>query len=183
MNKKIEISVWLLCLLVIGFWFIGYTTQYQRPAKIEYIEVVKEVEVVVTDTIYVDKIIEEKIYVPKYITQIERDTVNVEVIKEVIVEKPVEIIKKVYVEKPIDRIVNVPVNERKLFLGFGYQYDLENYFSGANIKLIHKTPKDKMFSLDVGFRNDLLDKETNVGRLRPYVGGSIYFRIDNPDKK
>jgi|DEB0MinimDraft_10_1074344.scaffolds.fasta_scaffold44603_2 hypothetical protein len=182
MNKKIEISVWLLCLLVIGFWFIGYTTQYQRPAKIEYIEVVKEVEVVVTDTIYVDKIIEEKIYVPKYITQIERDTINVEVIKEVIVEKPVEIIKKVYVEKPIDRIVNVPVNERKLFLGFGYQYDLENYFSGANIKLIHKTPKDKMFSLDVGFRNDLLDKETNVGRLRPYIGGSIYFRIDNPNK-
>ena len=181
MNKKIEISIWLLGLLIIGFWFIGYTTQYQRPAVIKEVEVIKEV--VVTDTIYVDKIIEEKIYVPKYITQIERDTVNVEVIKEVIVEKPVEIIKKVYVEKPIDRIVNVPVNERKLFLGFGYQYDLENYFSGANIKLIHKTPKDKMFSLDVGFRNDLLDKETNVGRLRPYVGGSIYFRIDNPDKK
>jgi hypothetical protein len=40
-----------------------------------------------------------------------------------------------------------------------------------------------MFSLDVGFRNDLLDVDTNVGRLRPYVGGSIYFRIDNPDKK
>jgi len=75
MNKKIEISVWLLCLLIIGFWLIGYLTQYQRPAKIEYVEVVKEV--IVTDTIYVDKIIEEKIYVPKYITKIERDTVNV----------------------------------------------------------------------------------------------------------
>ena len=62
MNKKIEISVWLLCLIVIGFWFIGYTTQYQRPAKIEYIEVVKEVEVVVTDTIYVDKIIDCLLY-------------------------------------------------------------------------------------------------------------------------
>jgi len=183
MNKKIEISVWLLCLIVIGFWFIGYTTQYQRPAKIEYIEVVKEVEVVVTDTIYVDKIIEEKIYVPKYITQIERDTIKVEVPVEVIVEKQIPITKKVYVDKVVDRLVEVPVNEKKLFLGFGYQYDFENYFSGANIKLIHKTPKDKMFSLDVGFRNDLLDKETNVGRLRPYVGGSIYFRIDNPDKK
>jgi hypothetical protein len=182
MNKKIEISVWLLCLLVIGFWFIGYTTQYQRPAKIEYIEVVKEVEVVVTDTIYVDKIIEEKIYVPKYITQIERDTIKVEVPVEVIVEKQIPITKKVYVDKVVDRLVEVPVNEKKLFLGFGYQYDLENYFSGANIKLIHKTPKDKMFSLDVGFRNDLLDKETNVGRLRPYIGGSIYFRIDNPNK-
>ena len=183
MNKKIEISIWLLGLLIIGFWFIGYTTQYQRPAKIEYVEVVKEVEVVVTDTIYVDKIIEEKIYVPKYITQIERDTIKVEVPVEVIVEKQIPITKKVYVDKVVDRLVEVPVNEKKLFLGFGYQYDFENYFSGANIKLIHKTPKDKMFSLDVGFRNDLLDVETNVGRLRPYVGGSIYFRIDNPDKR
>jgi hypothetical protein len=39
-----------------------------------------------------------------------------------------------------------------------------------------------MFSLDVGFRNDLLDLETGVGKLRPYIGGSIYFRIDNPNK-
>jgi len=181
MNKKILIPVWLLCLLVIGFWAIGYFTQYQRPAIIKEVEVIKEV--VVTDTIYVDKIIEEKIYVPKYITQIERDTIEVEVLKEVIVEKPVEVLKTVYVDKVVDRIVETPVIEPKLFLGFGYQYDFENYFSGANIKLIHKTPRDKMFSLDVGFRNDLLDKETNVGRLRPYVGGSIYFRIDNPDKK
>jgi len=181
MNKKILIPVWLLCLLVIGFWAIGYFTQYQRPAIIKEVEVIKEVDV--TDTIYVDKIIEEKIYVPKYITQIERDTIEVEVLKEVIVEKPVEVLKTVYVDKVVDRIVETPVIEPKLFLGFGYQYDFENYFSGANIKLIHKTPRDKMFSLDVGFRNDLLDKETNVGRLRPYVGGSIYFRIDNPDKK
>jgi len=98
----------------------------------------------------------------------------------VIVETQVPVIKKVYVDKPVDRFVNVPVVEPKWFLGFGYQYDLENYFSGANIKLIHKTPKYKMFSLDVGFRNDLLDVDTNVWRLRPYVGGSIYFRIDKP---
>lgn len=180
MNKKILIPVWLLCLLIVGFWAIGYFTQYQRPAIIKEVEVIKEV--VVTDTIYVDKIIEEKIYVPKYITQIERDTINVEVIKEVIVEKPVEVLKTVYVDKVIDRLVEVPVVEPKLFLGFGYQYDFDNYFSGANIKLIHKTPRDKMFSLDVGFRNDLLDKETNVGQLRPYIGGSIYFRIDRPEK-
>ena len=50
MNKKILIPVWLLCLLVIGFWAIGYFTQYQRPAIIKEVEVIKEV--VVTDTIY-----------------------------------------------------------------------------------------------------------------------------------
>ena len=42
-------------------------------------------------------------------------------------------------------------------------------------QLLHKTPKDKMFSLDLGFRNDLLDEQTNVGELRPYVGGINIF--------
>ena len=142
-----------------------------------------EVEVVKTiiDSVYVDNIIEKKIYYPKYITQIERDTV--EVIKEIIVEKPVTKIKKIYRERKVEKIVEVPVNVKKMFIGFGYQYDVGNYFSGASIRLLHKTPKDKMFSLDLGFRNDLLDVQSNVGELRPYVGASIYFRIDNPDKK
>ena len=56
----------------------------------------------------------------------------------------------------------------------------DSELSGANVQLLHKFKSDKMFSLDVGFRNDLLDKETGVGKLRPYVGGTIYFRIDKP---
>ena len=158
--------------------------QYFNPT-IKEVELIKEVEVEVVktiiDSVYVDNIIEKKIYYPKYITQIERDTV--EVIKEIIVEKPVTKIKKIYRERKVEKIVEVPVNVKKMFIGFGYQYDVGNYFSGANIKLVHKTPKDKMFSLDLGFRNDLLDTQTNVGELRPYIGASIYFRIDNPDKK
>ena len=158
--------------------------QYFNPT-IKEVEIIKEVEVevvkTIVDSIYVDNIIEKKIYYPKYITQIERDTV--EVIKEIIVEKPVTKIKKIYRERKVEKIVEVPVNVKKMFIGFGYQYDVGNYFSGANIKLVHKTPKDKMFSLDLGFRNDLLDTQTNVGELRPYIGASIYFRIDNPDKK
>ena len=158
--------------------------QYFNPT-IKEVEIVKEVEVevvkTIVDSIYVDNIIEKKIYYPKCITQIERDTV--EVIKEIIVEKPVTKIKKIYRERKVEKIIEVPVNVKKMFIGFGYQYDVGNYFSGANIKLLHKTPKDKMFSLDLGFRNDLLDTQTNVGELRPYIGASIYFRIDNPDKK
>ena len=180
MKKKIEINIILLSVLIIGAWTIGYFNQYYREPIIKEVEVIREV--VVTDTIYVDKLIEEKIYVPKYITQIERDTIEVEVPVEVIVETQVPVIKKVYVDKIVNNTIEVPVNESKTFLGFGYQYDLNNYFSGANIKLVHKTPKDKMFSLDVGFRNDLLDIETNVGKIRPYIGGSIYFRIDNSNK-
>jgi len=180
MKKKIEINIILLCLLIIGTWAIGYFTQYQRPITIKEVEIIKEIEVVVTDTVYVDKIVEEKIYVPKYITQIQKDTIKVEVMNEVFVDRPIEVLKTVYVDKFVDKVIEVPPTPTgKLFLGFGYQYDLENYFSGANIKLLHKTPKDKMFSLDLGFRNDLLNKETGVGELRPYVGGTIYFRIDN----
>ena len=156
--------------------------QYFNPT-IKKVELIKEVEVEVVktiiDSVYVDNIIEKKIYYPKYITKVD----TVEVIKEIIVEKPVSKIKKIYRERKVEKIVEVPVNVKKMFIGFGYQYDVGNYFSGASIRLLHKTPKDKMFSLDLGFRNDLLDVQSNVGELRPYVGASIYFRIDNPDKK
>ena len=152
--------------------------QYFNPT-IKEVELIKEVEVEVVktiiDSVYVDNIIEN----PKYITKVD----TVEVIKEIIVEKPVTKIKKIYRERKVEKIVEVPVNVKKMFIGFGYQYDVGNYFSGASIRLLHKTPKDKMFSLDLGFRNDLLDVQSNVGELRPYVGASIYFRIDNPDKK
>jgi hypothetical protein len=158
--------------------------QYFNPT-IKEVELIKEVEVevevvkTIIDSVYVDNIIEKKIYYPKYITKVD----TVEVIKEIIVEKPVTKIKKIYRERKVEKIVEVPVNVKKMFIGFGYQYDVGNYFSGASIRLLHKTPKDKMFSLDLGFRNDLLDVQSNVGELRPYVGASIYFRIDNPDKK
>ena len=111
--------------------------QYFNPT-IKEVEIIKEVEVevvkTIVDSIYVDNIIEKKIYYPKYITQIERDTV--EVIKEIIVEKPVTKIKKIYRERKVEKIVEVPVNVKKMFIGFGYQYDVGNYFSGANIKLV-----------------------------------------------
>jgi len=175
--KKIDYKLWI----IIGL--IGLSLfQYFNPT-IKEVELIKEVEVEVVktiiDSVYVDNIIEKKIYYPKYITKVD----TVEVIKEIIVEKPVTKIKKIYRERKVEKIVEVPVNVKKMFIGFGYQYDVGNYFSGASIRLLHKTPKDKMFSLDLGFRNDLLDVQSNVGELRPYVGASIYFRIDNPDKK
>ena len=76
------------------------------------------------------------------------------------------------------QLLKYELPQKKLFLGFGYQYDLDNFFSGSNVKFLHKFKSDKMFGIDVGFRNDLLDRETGVGKLRPYIGGSIYFRLD-----
>ena len=169
----------IISLLIISAWAVGYFNQHYRAPKIEYVEIEKLQTVI--DSIYVEKLVEKKVYVPKYITNTITDTVEVEVIKEVIVEKPVEVIKEVIVDRPVDVFVpKYELPEAKWYAGSSYQYDLENYLSGANVQLLHKFKSDKMFSLDVGFRNDLLDKETSVGKLRPYVGGTIYFRIDKP---
>ena len=171
-NKLLK---WII-LFLLSIFVLGLVTCEQKPQIIEK-EIIKEV--VVTDTVYVDKIIEKEIFTPKYIVRELKVEVPVEVIKEVIVEKPIEVIKTIYRDRPVDRIVEVMrPKQKKLFLGFGYQYDLDNYFSGSNVKLLYKAPGDKMFGVDVGFRNDLLDRETGVSKLRPYIGASIFFRLD-----
>ena len=172
--KKIE----TIKSVIIGVLLAGVIFLFANP-RIQEVEKIKEIEVLQTviDSIYVDKIIEKKVFVPKYITKEVIVEKPVEVIKEI--EKPVEVIKTVYVDKPYETIVEVLAPpQKKLFLGFGYQYDLDNFFSGSNVKLLYKAPGDKMFGLDVGFRNDLLDRETMTSKLRPYVGASIYFRLD-----
>ena len=165
----------IISILILAAWAVGYFNQYYRVPEVKVVEVEVEKIVTVTDTVYIDNIVEKKIYVPKYITEIKTDTL----IKELIVEKPVEIIKTVYRDRPVDRVVEVMrPPQKKLFLGFGYHYDKDNWFSGSNVELLYKAPGDKMFGLQAGFRNDLLDKETGVSKLRPYVGASIYFRLD-----
>jgi len=165
-------------LVVIGILIGVSVWQFLNPT-IQEVEKIKEIEVLQTviDSIYVEKLVEKKVFVPKYITKIKRDTI----IKEVIVEKIKTKIKKVYVDKPYEVIVpKYELPESKWYAGFAYQWDMENYFSGANVQVLHKFKNDKMFSIDVGFRNDLIDLENNLGKLRPYVGGTIYFRLDKP---
>ena len=165
-------------LVVIGILIGVSVWQFLNPT-IQEVEKIKEIEVLQTviDSIYVEKLIEKKVFVPKYITEIKRDTI----IKEVIVEKIKTKIKKVYIDKPYEVIVpKYELPESKWYAGFAYQWDMENYFSGANVQVLHKFKNDKMFSIDVGFRNDLIDLENNLGKLRPYVGGTIYFRLDKP---
>lgn len=173
MKNKIELGI-------IGF-LTGLSLWLFLNPTIQEVEKIKEIEVLQTviDSIYVEKLVEKKVYVPKYITETKTDTITIEVIKEI--EKPVEVIKEVFVDRPVEVFVpKYELPESKWYAGFAYQYDLENYFSGANVQVLHKFKNDKMFSLDIGFRNDRLDKETGVSKLRPYVGGTVYFRLDKP---
>ncbi len=127
--KKID---WKL--VVIGT-LIGLSVwQFLNPT-IQEVEKIKEIEVLQTviDSIYVEKLVEKKVFVPKYITEIKRDTI----IKEVIVEKIKTKIKKVYVDKPYEVIVpKYELPESKWYAGFAYQWDMENYFSGANVQVL-----------------------------------------------
>ena len=169
--KKIDKKIIVIVGLLVGIAYL-----IMNP-----IEVVKEVPVeivkkeIVIDTVIVNKVVEKKVieYVTKFETKIQTDTI----VK--IVEKPIEVIKTVYKKRYVDKFIDVPRPKvNKWFLGFGYQFDKDNYFSGSNIKLVHKFKSDKMFSLDLGYRNDLLDEESGVSKLRPYIGASIYFRLD-----
>jgi uncharacterized membrane protein len=172
--KKIDFKI-VLILLLIGVVIFQLV---KKPKTIEVEKIVEvEKEVIVTDTLEVEvpyEVINEVYYekikeVEKLVTV--RDTIKI--------DKPIEVIKMVYVDKPIQTILEVPQPlENKLFLGFAYQFDRENYFSGSDVRLLYKFKNDKMFGLDLGIRNTLLDRETNISRLSPYVGASIYFRLD-----
>ena len=169
--KKIDLKLIIIFSLLIG---IVYLILNPKETVIEIpIETIKVEKI--TDTILIDKIVEKEItkYITEYRTEIKTDTI----VKEI--EKPVEVIKTIYKKKYVNNFVDVPrPKTNKWFIGFGYQFDKDNYFSGSNIKLMHKFKSDKMFSIDIGYRNDLLDAETGVSKLRPYIGASIYFRLD-----
>ena len=108
--KKIE----TIKSVIIGVLLLGVIFLFTNP-RIQEVEKIKEIEVLQTviDSIYVDKIIEKKVFVPKYITKEVIVEKPVEVIKEVIVKEPVDVIQTVYVDKPYETIVEVLHHLRK----------------------------------------------------------------------
>ena len=115
MNYLEKVKSGLIGLLLIGIIFL-----FTNP-RIEEVEKIKEIEVLQTviDSIYVEKLVEKKIYVPKYITETKTDTITIEVVKEI--EKPIEVIKTVYVDKPYEvKASDYILPESKWYLGFGY---------------------------------------------------------------
>lgn len=174
--KKIDVKLIIIAFLLSTIAFLIFRGPTIKEVE-KIVEVGVEVPVEVHDTIpyevEVPYLVEVPVEVPK---EVEKIVVVHDTIKtEKIVKVPVEVIKEV------DKIVEVQVPNPKQgawFLGFGYQYDYVNYFSGTDVKIVHKFKNDKMFSLDVGLRNNLLDKETNVGKLSPYIGTTLYFRLD-----
>lgn len=63
------------------------------------------------------------------------------------------------------------------YIGFGYDFGFSQFFNGANTQVLYKTKSDKMFAFEAGFRNNITNFETFEGRLKPYVGTSMFIKI------
>ena len=173
-NEWNKLLRWII-LFMLSLVILSLFTCERKPQIIEK-EVIKEI--VVTDTVFVDKIVEVK--VPEYITKeiIKEVEIPVEVIKEVIVEKPVEVVKTIYVDKPFETIVEVPRPEvSQWYLGMGAGFDKSNFISILRASAIYKTKKNKAFSLDLGVSNKIWNQETGQSSLTPYIGATMYWKI------
>jgi hypothetical protein len=72
-------------------------------------------------------------------------------------------------------VKELPKNQ--LYIGGGVGFDKVNFLNGAKAGLIYKTKSDKMFGVDLGVTNNVLNPTTGQSALTPYVGGSMYWKI------
>ena len=171
--KKIDIK-----LIVIGVLVIGIVGLVFRGPKIKEVEKIVEVEkeVFVTDTVEVEvevpyEIITE-VRVPYEVKVLQpRDTIRIE--KIVKVEVPIEKIKEV------ERIVEVErPKTTDWYLGMGYDFGVNPFFSGAGTRILYKNKNDIMFGGEIGFRNNITNFETMEGIIKPYIGGVVYIKLN-----
>ena len=169
--KKIDIKLIVISILTLGIIGLAF-----RGPKIKEVEKIVEVEkeVLVTDTVEVEvevpyEIITE-VRVPYEVKVLQpRDTIRIE--KRI--EVPVEIIKEV------ERVVEVErPKTTDWYLGMGYDFGVNPFFSGAGTRILYKTKNDIMFGGEVGFRNNITNFETMEGILKPYVGGVVYIKLN-----
>ena len=171
--KKIDIK-----LIVIGVLIIGIVGLVFRGPKIKEIEKIVEVEkeVIVTDTVEVEvevpyEIITE-VRVPYEVKVLQpKDTITIE--KIVKVEVPIETIKEV------EKIVEVErPKTTDWYLGMGYDFGVNPFFSGAGTRILYKNKNDIMFGGEIGFRNNITNFETMEGIIKPYIGGVVYIKLN-----
>ena len=171
--KKIDIKtigIIILVLVIIGLLI--------KKPKIVEIEKIIEKEVVVNDTIEIEKKVPYKVEVIKevpfeIIKEIEKVvTIHDTIVEQQFVKVPVEKIKEV------DRIVEVErPKTNDWYLGFGYDFGVNPFFSGASTRILYKTKNDIMFGGEFGFRNNITNFETMEGIIKPYVGTTIYIKL------
>jgi len=77
-----------------------------------------------------------------------------------------------------DRIVEITQPKvNQWYIGFGYDFGFSQFFNGANSQILYKTKSDKMFALEAGFRNNITNISTGEGKMKPYIGTSMFVKL------
>lgn len=171
--KKIDVKLILICILTLGI--IGLLVKGPKIKEVEKIVEVEK-EIIVKDTVKVD--VPYKVEIVKEIPfEVIKEIEKIITLRDTIVEQqfvkvPVEVLKEV------DRIVEVErPKTNDWYLGMGYDFGTNPFFSGAGTRVLYKTKNDIMFGGELGFRNNITNFETMEGRLKPYVGATIYIKL------
>jgi len=171
--KKIDIKIIVICVLTLTI--IGLVFRGPKIKEVEKIvEIEKEIPVEVHDSIPYEVEVPYLVEVP-YKVEVEKiitihDTIQV--------EKPINV--SVEVIKEVEKIVEVErPKTTDWYLGMGYDFGINPFFSGAGSRLIYKTKSDLMFGVDLGVRNNITNFETMEGIIKPYIGGVVYIKLNN----
>jgi hypothetical protein len=170
--KKIDIKIIIISVLAI-YSIISSILAFKNPTEVEKIVEVEKT-VTVHDTIQVEVPYETITEVPyEIINEVEKlvtihDTIKIENRVEVPVNVIKEVQKIVEVERP---------KTNNWYVGFGYDFGNNPFFSGTSTRLVYKTKSDNMFGFEVGIRNNITNFDTMDGRLTPYIGGTMYIKI------
>ena len=162
-------SLFLFFLLLVLLGLFSCEPKVQIVEK----EIIKEI--MITDTVYVDSIVEKEVFITKEIIK----EVPIEIVKEVIKEVPVEVIKTIYVDKIVDREINIPaLKTSNWYLGMGVGFDKTNFISILRGSAIYQTKTNHLFSFDLGVSNKIYNQETGESSLTPYIGVSMYWKLN-----
>lgn len=208
--KNIKVIV---IVLLIGIIVLIRACQPKSIDETEYIRIGgKKYELLskTVDTTYIkvtDTITE---YVPKYITRIETEFVEIpadidtlEILKDYYTKYAVNdtipvneygigiitdtITQNKIISRRIEWDLDIPIvketitvkqlPKNQLYIGAGVGFDKVIFVNQVNAGLLFKTKTDKIYGLNVGLTNTNFDLENNNGKLTPYVGVSMYWKI------
>jgi hypothetical protein len=65
----------------------------------------------------------------------------------------------------------------KVWIGGGMGFDKVNFINNVRAGFLLKTPRDKIYGLDIGFTNVNNDVTNVNSQVVPYIGGSLYWKI------
>lgn len=69
----------------------------------------------------------------------------------------------------------------KYYYGLNFSTNREDFVNSLGVGMMMKTKTDKIYRIDLGLNNRVFDG--NVGKLAPYLGGGVYWKIGSKNNR